>query len=699
MGLYSDEGLSATSPSKRVGLLRMLEDARQGKFDIIVVKNLSRLSRNLMDCMNIIYELRSLPRQVGILFETENMFTLDKSVDFTLQVLSLVAQEESHKKSEAMLASYKQRFSQGNFMKPDLLGYDRSGVNEITVNEEEAVTVQLIFMLYLAGHQPKEIADILVSLGRKTHTRRNLDGNIRKEGEVKWSAGTVMSVLKNERRCGDVLAQKTWTPNYLDHRSKRNDNVLPQYYATDQHLGIVSREDFLLTQRLIRANKGGWDKGLPVLEIFEEGPLSGSVLTVPNWLGFGAEDYNRAALRANGAEEETLQAIQERDHPSEEIAETVSQPVQTGEFSHQYAIDSDDYELFPDKEAPETLPEPEKAQDGFSALVEEYRDRNRLEAHTTQSGGLADCEVARAQLFSYRDKPYVTLDSRGITFSKSCFRKLDGDQETPQEVEIAYNPIERLLFVRAAKENTPGTLKWIRDREGYISMRRCASRGLSGAVYDNMKWNGDYKYRFIGTKEDLGDETVLVFSMEEPIIIVPAKKDIAEDMDTENMTSQEARQALRGGNIPENYNKMPNLDDFELGNGPMATAAKKLSRSRAIYYDELLEKTNGEISLADLGEKRFDPEYIRQMIRTGLSPKEGWHYLKGMAVIRKSSFTIYPSDWADSFGELVSSFRERPPWKGTHSKSVPYGWTLGLDIPSRETAENTIACLRNEMAG
>ena len=55
------------------------------------------------------------------------------------------------RKSEAMLASYKQRFSQGNFMKPDLLGYDRSGVNEITVNEEEAVTVLLIFMLYLAG--------------------------------------------------------------------------------------------------------------------------------------------------------------------------------------------------------------------------------------------------------------------------------------------------------------------------------------------------------------------------------------------------------------------------------------------------------------------------------------------------------------------------------------------------------------------
>ena len=179
-----------------------------------------------MDCMNSIYELSSFPRQVGILFETENMFALDKSVDLTLQVLSLVAQKESHKKSEVMLASYKQRFSQCNSKKPNLLGYDRSGVNEITVNEEEAVTAQLIFMLYLAGYQPQEIAEALVNLGRKTHTKRVPDGSVWKEGEVKWSIGTVMSVLKNERRCGDVLAQKTWTPNYLDHRSKRNDNML-----------------------------------------------------------------------------------------------------------------------------------------------------------------------------------------------------------------------------------------------------------------------------------------------------------------------------------------------------------------------------------------------------------------------------------------------------------------------------------------
>ena len=181
IAMYSDEGITATSTEKRIGLLQMLEDAKAGKFDVIIVKNLSRLSRNLMDCMNIIYALRNLPNPVGIFFESENLYTLDKSTDFTLQVLSLVAQEESHKKSEAMLASYYMRFSQGQYIVPDLLGYRKAGKNEIAIDVEEAKTVQLIFMMFMAGYSPKTIAEVLTRLERKTHTHVTKDGVV-KEG-------------------------------------------------------------------------------------------------------------------------------------------------------------------------------------------------------------------------------------------------------------------------------------------------------------------------------------------------------------------------------------------------------------------------------------------------------------------------------------------------------------------------------------
>ena len=270
VAMYSDEGITATSTKKRIGLLQMLEDAKAGKFDVIIVKNLSRLSRNLMDCMNIIYALRSLPNPVGIFFETENLYTLDKTADFTLQVLSLVAQEESHKKSEAMLASYFMRFSQGQYMVPDLLGYDRVGKNLIAINVEEAKTVQLVFMMYLAGYSPKTIAYTLTELQRKTHVHITLAGE-KKGGEVKWTPGSVMNILTNERRCGDVLAQKTVTESYLTHKTKKNIDTLPKFYAKDQHPGIVNPEDFLLTQRLIAANRGGWSGQLPDMRIYSEG--------------------------------------------------------------------------------------------------------------------------------------------------------------------------------------------------------------------------------------------------------------------------------------------------------------------------------------------------------------------------------------------------------------------------------------------
>ena len=105
VAIYRDEGVSATKVDKREGLIQLIKDAEAGKFDMVIVKDLSRFSRNLMDCMQIIYKFRHLPRPVGILFETEHIYTLDTSRDFTLQILALVAQEESRKKSYSVTSA------------------------------------------------------------------------------------------------------------------------------------------------------------------------------------------------------------------------------------------------------------------------------------------------------------------------------------------------------------------------------------------------------------------------------------------------------------------------------------------------------------------------------------------------------------------------------------------------------------------
>ena len=703
VGLYSDEGITATSMEKRVGLLTLLDDARAGKFDIIVVKNLSRLARNLMDCMNIIYELRSLPHPIGILFETENMFTLDKNVDFTLQVLSLVAQEESHKKSEAMNSSYQQRFGSGQFTKPDLLGYDSVGVNEISVNEEEAQTVQLIFMMFLAGIHPSTIAEVLIMLGRKTHTHKYKDGRI-KEGVVKWSAQSVNNILRNERRCGDVLAQKTYTPNYLDHKPKRNENHLPQYYAKDQHPAIVAREDFQLVQRILEANRGGWKFGLPELGIYEGGPLEGFVSAVPNWCGFTAEDYNRAALRANGISEAELKAFEK--HLWSQNHDTSDDQVETPEFQHAYVIDSDDYDQFPEDEGTQVEADKEEVVESYRTLVESMRETQESEVDKKQFGGydLSGCEVVRPHFFNVRDKICFTADSKGLYFNRMCSHRLGIGKHSAQFVELAYNPIERLLVVRKSKKESEKTIRWIGEHNGVPQMRRCTCRGISGALYENMGWNENYKYRVLGSILTIGDEDVLVFFLEESMAIVPAKSGSIRNIDTETIDEKQARDIVKEGYLPE-QGYVPDLSDFELGNGPMATSVKKLSRSRAIYYDELTEKTVGELHVADLGDRKYDPECIQRMIQKGIEPAEGWLYLKGMAEIRKNHFTIFPIEWSDGFGEefyqaqrkkLIRKFGD----SGTKSmkRATAYGWTVGLDLPTVRTVQETIEILQNQTA-
>ena len=282
VGLYSDEGISATTTKNRVGLQMMVRDAKAGKIDLIVIKSISRFCRNLEDSIRIINELKALPRPVGIFFETERISTLDPSMDLIIKVLSMVAEEESKKKSEAIIGSLRARYCEGFFLVYAILGYKRTGVNKISIDEAEAVTVRLIYDMYLAGYTENQIAEVLIELGRKKHTHRYLDGRI-KEGDADWKASNVRNIFNNEKRCGDVLAQKTYTYDCIEHIVRKNDRKVAQYYGIDQHDAIISREEFYLALRLRESNRGGWTKGIQVLKTYISGRLKGFVRVIPGW--------------------------------------------------------------------------------------------------------------------------------------------------------------------------------------------------------------------------------------------------------------------------------------------------------------------------------------------------------------------------------------------------------------------------------
>ena len=235
--IYADEGISGTSLKHRDNFKRMIRDCEAGKIDLIVVKNVARFARNIVDCIGYVRELKALPNPVGVFFESERIYTLQDDSEMALSFLATIAQEESHTKSTAMNASIDMRFNMGIFLTPVLLGYDHDEEGNLVINEEEASTVRFIFFSYLYGYSTAQIADALTDLGRPT-----------KKGNTTWASGSVHEILTNERYCGDLEARKTYTPNYLDHKSKKNIDAKPKYWKYNHHEAIISREDFFAVQ-------------------------------------------------------------------------------------------------------------------------------------------------------------------------------------------------------------------------------------------------------------------------------------------------------------------------------------------------------------------------------------------------------------------------------------------------------------------
>lgn len=704
VAMYKDEGLTATSIQNRGGLVQLLKDAEMGKFDMIIVKNLSRLSRNLMDCMRIIFKLRMLPKPIGILFETEKLYTLNRENDFTLQILALIAQEESHKKSEAVTFAQRQRYEQGNFMVFDILGFDRVGVNNIAVNNDEAQTVRLIFMMYLAGYDPSEIADILISLGRKKHTHHYLDGRV-KEGDTNWNRNSIINVLKNEKQCGEIDAQKTVTPNYLDHKAVKNTGQAPRYHAEDQHGQIVEPPDFYAAQKMLSANKGGWKYGIQNLKVYNDGLLLGGVLAIPNWYGFNSEDYNRACLRAHGVEEGFLDEIEERIRKENENKIMNPQP-DLQEIPVMMEVDSDDYENFPEDKTPEDeKSENEKPRESFFEWVSHLRESESAKKNVSKlrwgKYDLTNIECCRCEFFSLNEKIALTMDHRGIQFNKFAFKRLSEAVGAPVlYIEIIYFPLEKMLIFRKAENKSPSTVGWVSEKDGIFIMKRCGTKGVSGSIYTNMGWNTEYKYRIIGRAMEVGDETMLVFFLDQSISNVPVKR-VTENI-ASGKSNRKKKRSFVDGYLPDDIT-LPDLEDFSFVESALMGQTRSGSKSDAIYYDEHTNKDETRLTLEDLGPDRYSPERIRHLMQRGLSPVGGWSYLKGMALIYKKSFSIFREDWVDNFGSNIYDSRDTRlkvylESRGkTVSEPIPYGWTVGLHLPTKETVNESIANLRNNV--
>ena len=248
VGIYADEGLSATSYAKREEFKRMLEDCRMGKIDLIITKNVMRFSRNVVDCLGVARDLMNAKHPVGIYFQENNLNTLNRNNEMMLTMLASLAQAESEAKRESMLWSIDKRFSRGQFLTPtnNLLGYinDENAKGGIAIEEEGAKTVKAIFKLFLAGYPLAKIAYLLTYYQRPTA-----------KGNMFWSPSTVRGILINERFCGDVVAQKTFTVDVITHRTKKNKGQKRSVYKRDHHDAIISRSEYIQALLLLKSKR------------------------------------------------------------------------------------------------------------------------------------------------------------------------------------------------------------------------------------------------------------------------------------------------------------------------------------------------------------------------------------------------------------------------------------------------------------
>ncbi|MBQ8475104.1 MAG: recombinase family protein [Clostridia bacterium] len=237
-GIFCDEGVTGTSTKKRAGFMNMISTAEKGEIDIIVTKEISRFARNTLDS---IYYTRALRRLgVGVIFINDGINTLDSDGELRLTIMASVAQEESRKTSERVRWGQRRQMENGVVFGSSLLGYRLNG-GKLAVQEDEAELVRMIFRLYCQdGLGAYAIAKRLEDCGIKMYN-----------GGEKWQASAVLRILKNEKYCGDLIQQKTYTADYLTHEKKKNRGELELVVKRDHHEAIINRETFEQAQRLM----------------------------------------------------------------------------------------------------------------------------------------------------------------------------------------------------------------------------------------------------------------------------------------------------------------------------------------------------------------------------------------------------------------------------------------------------------------
>lgn len=231
-GVFYDVGKSGLRREGRTGLEKMLKKASRGKIDYVLVKSISRLSRDTLELLKIIRYLRE--RGINMHFETENLDSIKLENELEITLRSMLAQEESKNTSENIQWGFQRKFEKGDiFIKyKNFMGYTCVD-EEMVIVPEEAEIVRKIFELYLKGLSFGQIKIYLESMDIRTVT-----------GNEHWDTTTIQKMLKNEKYKGDTKLQKSYTEDFMTGKKVENTGQRHSYYVSNSHPAIISDDIF-----------------------------------------------------------------------------------------------------------------------------------------------------------------------------------------------------------------------------------------------------------------------------------------------------------------------------------------------------------------------------------------------------------------------------------------------------------------------
>ena len=208
---YIDKGISGTTDKNRKSFMKMIKDAKEDKFDLIITKEISRFSRNTLDSIKYTREL--LNYGVAVLFINDNINTLYPDSELRLTIMASLAQDEIRRLSERIKFGMNQAQKKGVLLgNNNIYGYKKSNKeNRLLIKKEEAEIVKKIFHLYAINDLSlTKIKDFLN------------DNEILTKEKKKWSTTTISRIIRNPKYKGFYCGNKTERTDYINKKIRIN---------------------------------------------------------------------------------------------------------------------------------------------------------------------------------------------------------------------------------------------------------------------------------------------------------------------------------------------------------------------------------------------------------------------------------------------------------------------------------------------